>query len=454
MRWLLSLFAALCVASPALASDLLQPRDATLGNGLQVRVIEDPNLPLVSLVLLIPAGAVHDPAELHGTADLTARLLTEGTRDHSALELAQLIETLGGDLNVEAGAGFTTVSASFLERDLLDGLELIAEVVSRPLLGAEELDRERERALSDLSENLSYAPFVASRAVYAQLYGDHPYGWPESGTEASLAAITLDDVHAFHQDRYRPRGSVLCIVGDVEGRRITRQVEQAFRGWSGRPTTVESPALPPAWTGLRKVLVDMPEQTQIQLRIARRTIPRDHPEHLALRQGNAVVGGGFTSRLMEEIRVERSLSYGASSSVWSFDDEAVFHARTFTANETAREALDVAWQVLGDWQAGGWSDEEFDRARNYTLGVLPQVLETRKSRAWTLAMMAYHGLPADDMATRAASIQAIDRAGAEAAVAEHLGDDGWLVLVVGDLEQVREQIDDFEGGGWEVIEID
>ncbi len=200
--------------------------------------------------------------------------------------------------------------------------------------------------------------------------------------------------------------------------------------------------------------MDLPEQTQIQLRIARRTIPRDHADHLALRQGNALVGGGFTSRLMEEIRVERSLSYGASSSVFSFDREAVFHARTFTANETAREALDVAWEVLEGWRAGGWSDEEFERARNYTLGMLPQLLETRLARAWTLAMMAYHDLPADDMARHAASIEAIDRARAEAAVARHLDGDGWLVLVVGDLEQVRAQLEDFEGGGWELVEMD
>jgi zinc protease len=456
MRPLLSLIAALLVwPLPSLAGgEPLLPRDATVGNGLRVRVIEDANLPLVSVVLMLPAGAVHDPTGLHGTADLTARLLTEGTRSHGALELAQLIEALGGDLSVEAGASFTTVSASFLERDLLDGLALIAEVISEPRLGADELERERERALADLAENLSYAPFVASRAVYEQLYGDHPFGWPEGGTAESLGAIAIDDLRDFHHQRYRPRGSVLCIVGDVDARKITRQVEQAFRFWSGRASSAELPALPEAWSGVRKVWVDLPEQTQIQLRIARRTIPRDHADHLALRQGNALVGGGFTSRLMEEIRVERSLSYGASSSVFSFDREAVFHARTFTANETAREALDVAWEVLEGWRAGGWSDEEFERARNYTLGMLPQLLETRLARAWTLAMMAYHDLPADDMARHAASIEAIDRARAEAAVARHLDGDGWLVLVVGDLEQVRAQLEDFEGGGWELVEMD
>jgi zinc protease len=450
------LFALLAALLPglALAADPLVPHDATLANGLQIRVIEDHNLPLVSVVLMIPAGAAHDASDLQGTATMTARLLSEGTRDRSALELAEAIENLGADLDVDAGTSFTTVDASFLARDLPEGLALMAEVVDRPLLAAEDFDRELERAQANLAENLTYAPFVATRAVYAELYPDHPFGWAESGTEASLAAITVEDVQAFHKARYRPKGSVLCIVGDVKTREIARQAEHAFRGWRGKADAVELGALPAPWSGVRKVLVDMPEQTQIQVRIAKRTVARTHPDHLALRQANAVVGGGFTSRLMEEIRVERSLSYGASSSLWSFDSDAVFHARTFTANETAREALDVAWEVIAGWRAGGWPDEEYDRARNYTLGMVPQALETRLSRAWTLAMMSYHGLPADDMATRAAQVQAIERAESEAAVAAHLDADGWLVLVVGDLELVREQLDEFDGGGWEVIEVD
>jgi len=457
MTRLMALICCALLALPRVVSagtESLVPRDSTIGNGLQVRVIEDHNLPLVSVVLMIPAGAIHDDPDLQGTATMTARLLTEGTTERSALELAQAIEDLGGDLDVDAGTTFTTVSSSFLSRDLTDGLALMAEVVERPLLAADDFERERERALGDLSENLAYAPFVATRAVYGQLYPGHPFGWAESGTEASLTAITVEDLQAFHQARYLPKGSVLCIVGDVKPREVSRQAEQAFRGWRGRAEPVAPTALPIPWDGVRKVLVDMPEQTQIQVRIARRTVARTHPDHLALRQANALVGGGFTSRLMSEIRVERSLSYGASSSLWSFDSDAVFHARTFTANETGREALDVAWDVIQGWRAGGWPDEEYDRARNYTLGMLPQVLETRTSRAWTLAMMAYHGLPADDMATRAAGIQAIDRADAEAAVAKQLDGDGWLVLVVGDLELVRTQLEDFDGGGWEVIEVD
>ncbi len=451
---LVAMLALLCPSEGFAATDALVPKDSTLGTGLDVRVIEDSNLPLVAVVLMVPAGVMHDEDGKQGTATLTAWLLSEGTEDRSAFELAEAIENLGAELAVDAGTAFTTVSASFLSRDLPEGLALLAEVVDRPLLSAEDLELERGRAQASLSENLAYAPFVASRVVYGELYPQHPFGWPESGTQATLEAITIDDIRALHDTRFRPRGSVLCIVGDVKSRAVTRQAELAFSGWRGRAPVSEPPELPAAWDGVRKLLVHVPEQSQVQIRVARRTIQRTHPDHVALRQANAVVGGGFTSRLMQQIRVERSLAYGASSSVWSFDRDAVFHARTFTANDTAREALDVMWEVLGDWRAGDWPEEEYDRAINYTLGALPQVLETRLSRAWHLALMTYHGLPDDDLSRRAEVIRAVDRATAEAAAIQHLDGDGWMVLVVGDLDAVRTGLEDFDGGGWEVVEVE
>ncbi len=434
--------------------DPLLPRDRTLGSGLSLRVLEDHALPLVSVLLMVPAGNIHDPQGRGGTAMLAGRLLSEGTEQRSALELATALEGLGAEVDVDPGATFTTISTSFLARDLPAGLELLAELVSGPRFDPDDLERERQRALAGLAENRAYAPYLASRAVYSTLYGEHPYGLPESGTESSLAAITVDDLRAFHQARYRPRGSVLCIAGDVKPRELARVAEHAFRGWRGRAAAHKPAPLPPSWTGTRLVMVDLPDQTQVQLRLAHRTIHRSHDDFQALRMANAVVGGGFTSRLMEEIRVERSLSYGASSHVYSFLDEAVFQARTFTRNETAREALDVAWQVLAGWRGQGWEDDEYERARSYALGMLPQVLETRMSRAWNLALMSFYDLPADDMATRAGRIASIPRLAAQQAAAQHLPADGWLVVVVGDLDLVRLQLEDFQGGQWEVVEVD
>ena len=438
----------------AQASDALQPRDATLGNGLSVRVIEDHALPLVSVSLMVPGGAIHDPEDRGGVATLTGRLLCEGTQDMSALELAEQIEQLGSELEVQPAAAFTTISADFLPRDLVRGLELMAEVLAAPRFAAEDFEQERDRALAELADDLEQPAPVATRVLYRQLFADHPYGRPESGTTASLQAVQLQDVKDFHQARYRPRGAVLAVVGDVKARQVQRQAELAFRRWRGRAARAELAALPAPWQGERRVVCDLPGQTQAQIRVARRTIPRAHRDHLALRMANAVAGGGFTSRLMQEIRVERSLSYGASSSLYSFADVVVFQARTFTANETLAEALGVMRQVVDDWRQQPWQDEEFSRARNCSLGMLPQVLETRASRAWSLTLLDYYGLPADDLARRADAMAAIDRGRAQEAAGEHLGADGWLVVVVGDVGEIEGQLEGFEEGAWEVVGVE
>lgn len=438
-------------AGVAGAADPLLPRDVTLSNGLAVRVIEDPSLPLVSVLLMVPGGSAHDPADRLGTASLTARLLTEGTEHRDALSLAEAIEDLGTALDVSPGAAFTTLSASFLADDWDEGLALLAEVATSPRLDPEDLDAERARALQDLVDELDDARSLAGRLQYRGLYGDHPFGRPEGGTAAGLGALSAADLRAFHAARYRPDGSVLCVVGDVGVRAVVREAEAAFRGWQGAVTGADLPPPPPPWAGVRKVLVDLPGQTQVQIRIAHRTVPRRHPDHEALRLGTALLGGGFTSRLVEVLRVQNALTYSADASVWGFDREAVLTVSTFSANETARRALDLTWQELRAWHGGSWGDEEFERARAYTLGMVPQVLETRDARAWTLAVMAYQGLPADHMARRVASIGAVDRGAAEVAVARALPADGWLVLVVGDLDLVRLQLEDFEDGGWEVL---
>jgi zinc protease len=441
----------LVAVSSALAGDPLLPVDTALPSGLVVRTIEDPSLPLVSVLLMVPGGSIHDPADRLGTADLTARLLPEGTTAHDALALAGALEDLGTRLDVSAGAAFTTLSASFLAEDWIAGLDLVAEVATSPRLTARDLRAEKARALQELAVDLDDAQSVASRVTYQELFGEHPFGRPESGTAASLARVTARDLRAFHAAQYRPRGAVLCVVGDVRVAQVQAAAEAAFAGWEGQAADPGLPPLPDPWSGVQKVLVDLPGQSQVQVRIAHRAVPRAHPEHEALRLGSALLGGGFTSRLMDLLRVQHALTYGADSSLWSFDREAVLSADFSTGNESAREALELAWGAIQGWRAGGWGDEEFDRARAYTLGMVPQVLETRAARAWTLAVMDYQGLPADHMARRVSTIEALERPGVEAAVARAFTGDGWLVVVVGDLDVVRPQLEGFLGGTWEVV---
>ena len=457
MTWQSSLVVLLgsTLCDPAWAArEPLVPKDVRLDNGLWVRILEDHELPMVSLGLQVPAGTVWDPQDRVGVADLTGQLLSEGTTERSGLELGLALETLGSMVNVETRSDFTTLSADFLSRDLDSGLSILAEMVTRPSFSPEAFDQQKEIATAELQDILQDPFSVARRVLYRSLYGDHPYAWPETGTLASLARITRQDVVAFYTARYRPQGSVLAVVGDVEPGDVVRRVTRVLRTWKGRPEGHVLPPLPAPWTGTHLVLADLPGQTQAQVRMATRTIPAHHKDRVALEMAEAALGGGFTSRLLQEIRVDRSLSYDAWSSLPSFSDEAFLLAGTYTKNASVRETLDVVTRVLDDWRTRGMEDAAFQRAVFHEVGLFPQLVEPPSGRVERLLEMAYQKLPANWMSRRVSDMLSVDRARSEAAVRNWIPSDGRLVIVIGDLAQIRTALDGYGAGDWQVVPVE
>lgn len=446
---LLGLSLLVLLTSPlAFAADPLLPKDYRLSNGLTLRVIEDRELPRVSVSLMLPAGFAQDAPERLGQASLTARLLDEGTRSHKGVELATAIEGLGSALGPSVQAEFTVFSADFLSRDLPTGLSLLAEMMVEPSFETDALERERDMLLAEVGTILSDPGPLADRLLYKALYADHPYGRPETGTEQGLTALQRQDVLSFHERWYRPEGATLAIVGDVDPSAAKKIAERAFSSWKGKRAPQ---ALPPAsapWAGTRLLLVDMPGQTQAQIRVAARSVPRGHADWIPLRVANGLLGSGFTSYLVEEIRVNRSLSYGAGSDLSSFRDESVFSVSTFTRNETVRETLDVATQVLDQWRAGPWEPESFQRAHQLYQGLLPQILETPPSRAWQLLLMSYYGSPAEWMSRMGPSAAAVSQLQAQEAARRHIPQEGRLVLILGDASVIRPQLESYGKGEW------
>jgi zinc protease len=439
-------------ASNATASpNGLVPKDFTLSNGMKLRVIEDHELPVVVMALLVPGGFTQDPVDRVGVAGLTGRLLTQGTRHRTAVELATAIEGLGTSIDVSTQAGFTVLDTDVLARDLGAGLALLAEVVEEPSFTQENFEEERDIAMARVRDELEQPESVAERALYETLYGDHPYGRPDDGTLDGLQKIARSDVASWHDEWFRPTGAVLAIVGDTTPGQARKLVEKAFAGWKGAPPSSRLPDPPKAWPGTRQVMVDMPGQTQAQIRIASRSIPRHSPDWRPLQVANALLGDGFTSLLVEEIRVNRSLSYGAGSDLSSFLDESVFSIRTFTKNVTARQTIEVALQVLDSWSTSPWKPEAFDRAHRYFEGMVPQMYETPISRAWQLLLMAWHGQSATWMADQSSAIRKTDQSEAQTAATRDIRPDGRLVLVVGDASQLKDQLSTLGTGHWETV---
>jgi zinc protease len=423
--------------------------DFRLGNGMRVLVAPTEGLPLVSARLNFDAGSANDPAGKPGVAAMTAALLTQGTASRSAPEIATALEQLGAAVGAGSGPDFTNVYAN-APKDVFDEtVALMADLVRNPAFAAEELERQQSQTLDGLRVALSQPGSVAGQSVGRVVYGDAPYAAPGGGTLASIPAITRDDVAAFHAALYRPSQATLVFSGDIDATEARALAEQAFGDWrdpaGAAPALADKAgaALPP-----RVVVIDQPGAGQAAVVAAMRSVGRTDADFFPLVLGNTLLGGGFSSRLNQEIRIERGLSYGARAGLGVREDEGAFTASTQTKNETAVEVADLILAEIARMGTSEPTAAELAPRRATLIGGFGRSLETVDGLGGLVAELALYDLPMSELAEYADRVRAVTPAQVQAAFAEHLPADRASLVIVGDasvfIEALRAKYPDVE----------
>jgi zinc protease len=415
--------------------------EKTLGNGLKVIVVEQHELPLVSVQMLFPAGKLYEAADKAGISEATASLLTQGTTSRNAQQIAAAIDQVGGSLNASPGAD---TSSAFLRvtTDQIDlGLDLLADVILHPSFPDAEIDRWRRQALNGLQLRDSNARGLADEAFERALFGRHPYGSPSSGTLESVGSITRDDLIAFHRRQYVPQGSVLAIVGDVKPADAFARVERALGGWKGdkapAPTKFE---VPPAGQKLRIVAIDMPGTVQTEIRIGQVGIAYTDPDYFKAQVYNSVVGNGASGRLYQEVRRKRGLSYGASSGWTERLQPGRFRAQTSTKTESTVEALDLMLDVFRTAQSQPVPDAELTSAKTLLSGSFPLQIETPEAIGGQVIDASFYGLGKEFLDSYRTRIDAVTAADVQGFAKARTAPDQMLVLLVGDVSKFGEEL--------------
>ncbi|HKY31122.1 MAG TPA: pitrilysin family protein [Candidatus Polarisedimenticolia bacterium] len=413
----------------------------TFSNGMKACVMEYHELPLVDFQVIVRAGAAHDPRGKEGLASLVADLLRKGTAKRRAKEIADAVDFVGGVLSASADQDGTRVSAEFMAKDLDLALELLADTLQRPAFAPEEVERSRAETLAELQAIKENPSLLASRRFIELLYGGHPYGHPTTGWESSVATVTQADVKGYYDRHYVPGNVIVVAVGDFRAEEMLQRIERAFRAWPPRP--LPEAAIPPVKDPARPgvVLIDKPESTQSQIRMGAVGIRRGDPDYVGIQVANTILGGGFTSRLVEEIRVNRGLSYGASSRFYPLVEQGPFLVSTFTKNETTLEAIKVARQVVEGFRREGATQEELDKARKYLKGSFAIGHQSPDSMADALAEIAFYGLPADYYDTYLQRVEAVSVADVKRIAAERFPVDEMMVVVLGEAERIRKDLE-------------
>ena len=348
--------------------------EKTLANGLRLVVIEQHETPSVTLRLQVPGGRVHGPTAKAGVADATASLLREGTTARTSQQIAQTIDSIGGNLDAAAALESAYVTANVTSDQVDLALDLLSDVVLHPSFPADELERWRNQTLSELQIQLTNPGYVAYVAFIRAVHGDHPYGNPISGTPESVQALTRDDLAAFHQRRYLPNQSILAIVGDVRAPDAFAKAERAFGGWKkGEEASI--PAVKPAEAQRRIVVIDKPDAVQTQIQAGQIALAYRDPDHFTAEVYDAIVGSSANSRLFEEVRRKRGLAYGAGSEFRMPSSPGYFVANTSTKTESTVEALSVMLDVLEGMTKPVPAAELAER-KMYLTGAFPLEIET------------------------------------------------------------------------------
>ncbi len=399
-------------------------------------------LPLVGAKMIIRAGDVGDSPGHLGVADFAARLMRRGAAGKNADTLNEEIEFLGATLSGYAEEEHTTLSVGSATKHLPAMLDLLSQVLLRPDFPDKEIELARRRSLAQLVNEFDDPGALADRAISRAVWGQHPYGHEMHSGRADLEAITRGDLVRFHRERLGPKIAHLFIVGDAEFDRTVPMIEKLFGGWQGGPTS--NPVVP-EWQGMTRagevIIVDKPDQTQVQLRIGAKGTRRGHADLYPVTVMNSVLGGGFTSRLINEIRVKRGLSYGASSTFENLGVAGMFDISSFTKTENVNALIDVALGEVAKLKKKGASPKEVDTVKRYIIGVFPSRLETNESIAGVLSDIESYGLNATWIEDYRGNIDAVTTAQVNQAAEKYLFEkSGKVMVLVGNAAQLEKRV--------------
>jgi len=367
-----------------------------LANGLQVVLVSQNEQPSVSVRMIIRAGAAQDPPGKHGMAMLTATLLDQGAGKRSAEQIADTIDFVGGVLGTGAGSDLSFVNAVVMNDSYHVALELMSDVVQRPTFAADEIERQRQQALSALKVSAGDPEAVAGRIIDRLIYGFHPYGMPGGGTAASLASLTRADFVDFHRKYFVPNNALIAVVGDISAADAMAGLEKYFGGWQPGVVPETTMTEPPQPTK-RVIVIDKKDAVQTEIRVGHLAIPRKHNDYEAVDQAVKILGGEGANRLQQVLRSQRQLTYGASADLDTYKMAGAVIAETDTQTSNTAEALRIVVDEFSRLQRERVYDEELSGAQDYMVGHFPLTLEVPDAIATQVLNQLFYELPVDDL---------------------------------------------------------
>ncbi len=437
--FMFTLATVLTVALAGTVSAEVKIREVTSPRGLTAWLVEDHSIPFTALELSFRGGTSLDPSGKRGAVHLMTGLLEEGAGDLDSRGFARELESLAASFEYDSGDDSVTVSARFLTENRDDAIALLRSTLMQPRFDPDAIERVRAQVLSGLASDAKDPRSIAAEAFAKMAFGDHPYGSAEEGTEDSVRALTRDDLLAAHRGVFARDRLFIGAVGDITAEELGALIDTLLADLPETGAPMPGPADVTIPGGVTVIPYETPQSVAI---FGQKGIDRDDPDFFAAYVMNQILGGGsFESRLMQELREKRGLTYGVYTYLAPKDLASVYLGSVASANDRIAESVEV---IRAEWRRmvnEGVSAKELKDAQTYLTGAYPLRFDGNGRIASIMVGMQMQGLPIDYIATRNDKVNAVTLEDINRVAAELLDPEGLQFVVVGTPEGLETATD-------------
>jgi zinc protease len=440
-------------AGPAPVMHLPVPTEFKLENGLDVLLVENHALPILTAEVVSRAGSENSQAGKGGLATLTAEIMSDGTDSRDLEKLANDQERIGTRISTGAGMDSASINMSMLTAHASQGLDLLADVAQHPAFRAEDVDRRRKQRLVRIGQETDNVQLMAQRVGPKLVFGDQPYGMAGTGTAESVTGLTRDDITAFYAEHYGPQDSALVLVGDLTRAEAEKLARQYFGKWTGKAAAKAAIPPPPAAQPTHVVIVDKPGAPQTALFAFGQGVPESSPDSHVLDVMNYTLGASFASRINMNLREVHGYTYGARSTFLRYRDGGEFLAGGLVRTDVTAPAAKELMSEIRGFPTKPSTAEELAAAKEASTRSLPGRFETAAATAGAMDSIFLYNRPLDYYAKLPAKYDAVTDADIARAAKEYLHPDHLVIVTAGDRSKIEPGLKDAGLGPVEVRDV-
>ena len=435
-KFLLVLMALCQVSLYAFAAEPLGKR-IPLENGMVLLLSEKHDIPVITVNMAIKAGNTAVPGDKPGLASIAASLLTQGTAKRTANQISREIDFIGGSLSTSGGNDFASAGLRVLKKDIRTGLDLLSDVLMNPVFDQKEIDRKVKETLAEIERQKEEPGTVAQEAFKKAVYGGHAYGINSEEIAAYLPKLTRQDILDFYKARYSPNNTIIAVVGDVTEKEIVSLLNDYFKSWKPKDTPLSAAVQPPVMDTLVVKKIDK-NIAQANIDMGHIGVSRENPDFYSVMVMNYILGGGgFSSRLMDNIRDNKGLAYDVHSGFAAEKETGAFEVSIQTKNESASEVIAETLKELKRIQAELVSEKELADAKAYLTGSFPLRMDTSSKIAGMLTSIEIYNLGLDYPQKYTSLINSITREDIQRVAKKYLHPDRLVIVVVANQEKAQ-----------------